>query len=131
MLDLFEHLNDPAQFLEKLKGLLNDKGHILMVTPNTNSLSAKILGKKWYLMDPPQHLFYWSNENIKEFLKVHGFNVINIKPLRKKFSLAYWFYLFSCWTGLKFLQKINFSIFNRIIFPWIFKDNILVIAQKK
>jgi dolichol-phosphate mannosyltransferase len=131
MLDLFEHLNDPVQFLDKLKEILNDKGYILMVTPDTKSLSARILGKNWYLINPPQHLFYWSNGNIKEFLSNRGFDIVKIKPLRKRFSLSYWFYLFSIWTGLKFLRKINFSFLNVIIFPWLFKDNILVIARKK
>ena len=131
MLDLFEHLNDPFQFLEKLEKLLNNKGYILMVTPNVNSLSARILGRGWYLIDPPQHLFYWSDKNIKEIIEKKGFNIVDIKPIRKRFSLSYWLYLFSLWTGLKFLRKFNLSFFEKIIFPWPFKDNILLIAQKK
>ena len=130
MLDLFEHLNDPISFLEKSKNLINDRGHILLVTPNTNSLSVKILGKRWYLIDPPQHLFYWSDENIRQFLERNGFDIVKIKQLRKKFSLAYVFYLFSLWTGLNFIRKFNFSFLNKINFSWIFRDNILVIARK-
>lgn len=131
MLDLFEHLNDPVSFLKKSKRLLNKRGYLLIITPSTKSLSAKILGKRWYLIDPPQHLFYWSDKNIKKLLLTNGFNIAKIKPLRKKFSLSYWIHLFSIWTRLNFLQKLNFPFFNKVVFPWAFKDNMLVIAKKK
>ena len=131
MLDAFEHLNDPVLFLKKSERLLNNGGRLLIITPNTKSLSAKILGKRWYLIDLPQHLFYWSDENIKEFLLTNGFKIVKIKPIRKKFSLSYWIHLFSIWTKLNFLQKLNFSFFDKVIFSWPFKDNMLIIAQKK
>lgn len=59
MSDLIEHVRDPIQTLSKAASLLKDDGVILIMTPNTGSLSRVIMGKKWthYKLE---HFFYFN-----------------------------------------------------------------------
>ncbi len=89
MWDVIEHLNNPKQDLKIIFDLLKGSGRFALSTGNVNSLLAKILGKKWHLYNPPQHLSYFSPKTIKTLLSSIGFSDIQISHPPAYYPLSY------------------------------------------
>jgi len=68
---VIEHLGDPVGTLRALRRFLGPGGRLIIVTPNANSLGARVFGKFWRGLEPPRH-----------------FNVFTPKSLRYAFSQA-------------------------------------------
>lgn len=76
--DTIEHLESPEKFIEKISSELNPGGYLFLTTGDIGSLLAKARGKKWRMIHPPTHLFYFSKSTITKLLKKYGFGVIKI-----------------------------------------------------
>jgi len=135
MWDVLEHLDNPKKTLLKVNKLLNKEGLLAINTINKGSLWAKIYGKYWHLIIPPEHLFYYSYKNLEILLSQTGFKVLYVKKIGKKFSLAYIFNMLYSWQKLVIWKKLaiffNKSFWRKIIIPINLRDNILIIARKK
>ena len=75
MWDVIEHLTDPNLALEKIMSALRPKGYIAFSTGDVSSAWARLTGKRWQLLTPPQHLYFFSQRSISGLLKRHGFSV--------------------------------------------------------
>ena len=58
-LDVFEHIPFPRQVLERVNLLLKPDGLLVLNLPDTGSWCAQILGKRWALIIPPEHLHFY------------------------------------------------------------------------
>ena len=58
LLDVIEHLVDPARTLALCQRHLESGGVIVITTGDFASLYARLSGRNWRLMTPPQHLWY-------------------------------------------------------------------------
>ena len=62
--DVLEHLGNPLQsMLETLK-FLKPGGYLLLSTPDIGSTIARILGKYWAFMTPPEHQVFFGRHSI-------------------------------------------------------------------
>jgi SAM-dependent methyltransferase len=66
MLDVIEHLPDPAETLRLLARHLNPGGMIVITTGDFGSPVARLLGRHWRLMTPPQHLWFFTRESLRK-----------------------------------------------------------------
>jgi SAM-dependent methyltransferase len=66
MLDVIEHLPDPLAALQLCADHLDPGGIIVITTGDFGSLAAKITGKAWRLMTPPQHLWYFTVKSMSK-----------------------------------------------------------------
>ena len=66
MLDVIEHLPDPLAALELCADHLDPGGIVVITTGDFGSLAAKITGKAWRLMTPPQHLWYFTTKSMSK-----------------------------------------------------------------
>ncbi len=64
--DVVEHLWDPVSTLSKLLPLLRPGGAIVLSTPNIGSLSAKLQGRRWAFMTPPEHLVFFARNTMHQ-----------------------------------------------------------------
>lgn len=60
LLDVIEHLPDPVQTLTLCRQHLERGGVIVVTTGDFASLYARVAGRNWRLMTPPQHLWYFT-----------------------------------------------------------------------
>lgn len=75
MIEVLEHMPEPAGTIAECCGLLRKGGLLVIQTANMDGLQAKILGKGYaYFM--PGHLSYFSKKNINDVLKKSGFEKI-------------------------------------------------------
>lgn len=76
--DLIEHVPDPVGVLQSLRPLCHENTRIFVQTMSTDSWTYKLFGKRWYYINPPIHLFYFSNTTMMKALEVAGFGLLDI-----------------------------------------------------
>lgn len=79
MVEVLEHVDDPAELVEKARRLLRPGGVLYFTTPNAGSLSYRLLGKRWSVVTPPHHLQLFSTKGVEALLTGAGFEIVRIE----------------------------------------------------
>ncbi|HLG04022.1 MAG TPA: class I SAM-dependent methyltransferase [Bacteroidia bacterium] len=77
--EVLEHINNGNAFLQKVKLLLRSGGIFYFTTPNFNSLSRRILGGKWNVIEYPEHLVYYTKATACNLVDMAGFQLDSIE----------------------------------------------------
>lgn len=80
-----EHVSDPGAVLREARRLLKDDGRLFLAFPNPESWDFKLFGARWFHLDPPRHLNYFSPETMTRLLDAAGFATVRVGG----FSLEY------------------------------------------
>lgn len=89
MFDVIEHLTNPKGYLKEAKRILKKGGLLVINTPNSGSLAAKVLGKNWLeYKRVREHNYFFSHKTLEKMLKQEGFKVLRIESAGKIFSLG-------------------------------------------
>ena len=86
--DVIEHVRQPAAFLRTVFDLLRPQGWVLIVTPNLDSLAARLMGSRW-LEYKAEHLYYYTPKTLRRQLAQAGFTDIRILGGKKMLSVDY------------------------------------------
>lgn len=86
--DVIEHVRQPDIFLRTVFDLLRPQGWVLIVTPNLDSLTAKLMGSRW-LEYKAEHLYYYTPRTLERQLVQAGFTDIRILGGKKMLSVDY------------------------------------------
>ncbi len=76
LFDVVEHLPRPAETLALSHRHLRPGGILVLTTGDFGSPFARILGAKWRLMTPPQHLWFFTCESIARLASRLGFTLL-------------------------------------------------------
>jgi SAM-dependent methyltransferase len=87
--DLIEHVPDPRGFLRRCASLLKPGGTILISTPDTRHLLRFLMGSRWPMLQPMQHLSLFSNRSLERALKSEGFADVTVRTAYKTLSVDY------------------------------------------
>jgi len=132
--DVLEHFSDPKSQLLIANKILKNSGLIIINTPDSNSLVAKILGRHWHLLIPPEHLVIFSLNNLSILLKSCGFEILLVNKIGKRFTLQYIFQISANWRRSALLGKAAEFLKNNFLgsfsFPINLRDNFFIIAKK-
>ena len=96
-------------------------GYCMITTPNTNSLTAKLLKSKWhrYMLE---HLVYFNKNSMEKLAELTGFKVIKSYPCVKIVNLNFLYSIAKDYKQflisqavtvlhlIPFIKKINFPI---------------------
>lgn len=77
--EVVEHLRDPAAEARLLARVVRPGGLLYCTTPNFSSLSRRILGPSWRVIDYPEHLIYFTAPTLKAWLEPFGFRAIRVE----------------------------------------------------
>jgi len=69
--EVMEHLNNPAQFVGRVKKMLKPRGYVVLSVPNNDRVLEAI-----DCDIPPHHLTKWSKSCLSNFLKKNEFEII-------------------------------------------------------
>lgn len=134
MLDVLEHMTTPFVELLESKRILKNGGLLVVNAPNGQSILARILKTKWHLVLPPEHLFYFSPDNLTSFLEANGFRVVYNGTIGKRFTLQYIFKMLYKWQKLKLWNYLSIlfskGYLSKIYIPIDLRDNFFLIAKK-
>jgi SAM-dependent methyltransferase len=75
LLDVIEHLPDPGSTLALCRQHLKPGGIIVISTGDFASFCARVFGRNWRLMTPPQHLWFFTPECIRRLSHSLGLQV--------------------------------------------------------
>jgi len=128
MIDFIEHIPHPYQAVLKAYQILVPKGTLCLVTPNLQSLAAKISGNHWWHFRPA-HIHYFTKKSLQALMEQAGLKIIKIKNYSWTFSAHY---LISRFKTLGFLLNNHFlsSFFKKIPIKLALGDSLEIYAQK-
>ena len=134
MWDVLEHVANPADFCKTVNRMLPKGGIFLINTPDCKSLWARLLGSRWQLIVPPEHVHYYAPKNMRMLLEASGFEVVEISRMGKKFSIPYIFKMLWSWQRLilwDWLARLTDNrVLRRVRVPINLRDNMFVFARK-
>ena len=127
MLDVIEHLPDPNKTISLLSSIMTSGSCLMVTTGDWGTLLARLAGKNWRLMTPPQHLYFFTRQSITRLLDAHGLEVLHFKHPWKHVPL-----------GLAIYQLRRFGLplptlkaLNKLALPVNLFDAMRVIARKR
>lgn len=135
MSHVFEHFQNPQKVLANIKNLLTERGTIILIIPNTNSITHFIFKKDCMHLDIPRHFYHYSPKNInylaeRNKLKIEKIRFVSGPPSFIN-SIRYKFHLKNLRLDKSYLLKIlllpMIIIFNIIKMG----DEITVFLRKK
>ncbi len=88
MIDVIEHIAAPYEMLESALSLLRPGGIIVIVTPDVQSLAARIMGWKWWHYRIA-HVGYFNKKNLQFLFDKLGIELLSISRPSWSFSMAY------------------------------------------
>lgn len=75
LFEVIEHVPNPASVLESIRGWMRTGGHLVLSTPSMSGLPAKVLGRKFPMITPPDHLALFTRAGLEQLLTRCGFVV--------------------------------------------------------
>jgi 2-polyprenyl-3-methyl-5-hydroxy-6-metoxy-1,4-benzoquinol methylase len=122
MIELLEHISNPASAVNECYKLLEQGGLLVVQTANMDALQARILKDKYaYFM--PGHVSYFSKSNLTDILKKAGFKKIKIyhpvefgllpKLLKSRYAFKSSFDYFK-WLRIAYYHFISKLRFNNL-----------------
>lgn len=135
MLDLIEHVPDPREELRLARARLAQGGVLVINTPDAGSLFARAMGKRWHLIVPPEHLYYFNRSNLTRLLKEEGFETELVTTIGKSFTFKYIFKMLHKWTKLWLFDALargaSHQRVARLAIPINLYDNMFILARKR
>jgi 2-polyprenyl-3-methyl-5-hydroxy-6-metoxy-1,4-benzoquinol methylase len=106
MLDVIEHLEHPKATLWRCAEFLRPGGAVVLTTPDFASALARISGKRWRNMTPPQHLWYFTPDSLAKMAEAAGLTVTRVDHPWKRVPVSLVLQLIGRSTGVQFSQPL-------------------------
>jgi SAM-dependent methyltransferase len=90
LFDVIEHVHDPATLVNNAASLLKPGGVLLITTPRFESLTRKMLGRRWYFLFPA-HIWYFTKSSLTKLFERHSLTPVSWRWHVFHFSLGYLF----------------------------------------
>ena len=135
LFDVLEHVPHPDSFIRHAADLLAPGGILMGSTPDSGSAYARIMGRRWHLLFPPEHLVLLNDYSLRLLLSKHGLETVWTGRITKRFSLPYIFQTTARWLGVPLLNRIGNMLrgtrLGALAIPLDLHDNIFFVARKK
>ena len=87
-IDVIEHVSDPVAFLRACRDALADGGMLVLVTPNIQSMSARVMGRHWWHLRPA-HIGYFNPLTMIAALGAAGLGFRSRERFKRWFEIRY------------------------------------------
>jgi 2-polyprenyl-3-methyl-5-hydroxy-6-metoxy-1,4-benzoquinol methylase len=134
MWDYIEHSVDPMGDFRHALELLGGSGHLVLSTGDAASPVARLSGKRWHLLTPRHHNFFFTAATLRSGLDRAGFDVLESKHLSSPYSLRYCVYKLGTIMPrsrvLRFASRLtSASRLGRVALPVNLGDIVTVLAK--
>lgn len=89
MWDYVEHSLDPSADLAKAREALRPGGLVAISTGDAGSLVARLSGKRWHLLTPRHHNFFFTRSTLRAMLVEHGFEPLTVRHPAALYTVGY------------------------------------------
>lgn len=128
MLDVIEHLERPDEIVDTISRHTKRGGRLLASTGDWGSITARMLGPRWRLMTPPQHLWFFTVPTMRTLLERHGFRLESVQHPWKFVPASLIAYQLGRMTGLQ--DRLRRLDFGRLGLPVNLYDAMRLVAVK-
>ena len=90
--DTIEHVYAPQVMLERASQWLKPGGKMIVTTPDIGARFARLLGRRWPFMTPPEHLSFFTRPSMSGALARTGLKTIYSRSLGKFANVAFVIY---------------------------------------
>ncbi len=73
--DVIEHVQSPRVYIEQAARLVRRGGMLALTTPNIQSMNYWLLGAKWWVIGPNDHIYYFAPRTMQRLLTDCGFKI--------------------------------------------------------
>jgi len=87
--DIIEHSLAPLQLLSQLYTLLRPGGCLVLTTPDSRHVLRFLMGERWPMLQPLQHIFLFSRQSLRLALEQVGLRVVTMQRATKCLTLDY------------------------------------------
>lgn len=110
---ILEHVPEPEDYIERVAGLIDNDGLLLIEIPNFNSWSRILAKNRWLAMDPKHHMTFFTPDSLRALLKKYNFKIEKMRT----FSLEY-----STFTSVQSMVNLITGT-NNYFFEWLQKKD--------
>jgi SAM-dependent methyltransferase len=89
MWDYIEHSLDPAADLRSAHELLRPGGVLALSTGDASAIVARLQGRRWHLLTPRHHNFFFTAATLSELLARSGFELVSLDHRGSRYPLRY------------------------------------------
>jgi SAM-dependent methyltransferase len=89
MWDYLEHARDPRADVERAFAQLRPGGVLALSTGDVGSLLARVAPRRWHLLTPRHHNYFFSTATMRRLLTSVGFDVLSVDHPASVFPLRY------------------------------------------
>lgn len=136
MWDVLEHLWDPVSVLASFSRMIKPGGFFFLSTPNIGAFVARIMGKRWAFMTPPEHMGFFSNQTIQVLLEnKSAFTIRHMQSRGKWTNFGFVVHklgrVFPSLASERFQRSFGNGVLGRLQLYVPSRDILYVVAQKK
>lgn len=70
--EVIEHIQNQVEEFRHVRSLLRPGGLVFVTTPNFDSLSRRLLGERWNVVQYPEHLAYFTPGSLEQLMDLSG-----------------------------------------------------------
>lgn len=89
MFDVIEHLEDPRRALDRCRQFLAPDGRLFLITPDSGSFIARMMGANWHYLNLDQHVSVFNAGNLSRLLADTGFTTISQRTFGRRYRFSY------------------------------------------
>lgn len=86
---VIEHLADPRAGIRECHRIVRKGGRVIIYTPNHESLGHRVFRDAWLPLDPPRHLFIFSERSMRRLIESSPFREYRISTVPASASNIY------------------------------------------
>lgn len=75
---VIEHVHEPLRMIVECYRILKQTGHLVIVTPNSESLGHSVFKNAWLHLDPPRHLYVFNVASLYNLVRKAGFQKFEV-----------------------------------------------------
>jgi Methyltransferase domain len=110
MWDYIEHSVDPAGDLLRAARLLVPGGLLALSTGDVTSVAARLTGRRWHLLTPRHHNFFFTRASLQLAVRAAGFEVVRSGYSSSRYSVRYLLHKLRTLRDSALLERLSRSV---------------------
>ena len=127
LIDVIEHVSDPVELTRRMKSVMAPDGICAVVTPDVNSLAARLMGWKWWHFRVA-HIGYFNASTLTVAIESAGLRVKAVMRPTWYFPARYLAERAVSYLPRPFRPRLP-SVMDRVVVPVNLYDSLLVICE--
>jgi SAM-dependent methyltransferase len=133
MWDYIEHTLDPVSELRLVHRILRPGGVLALSTGDAGSFVARASSRRWHLLTPRHHNYFFTRRSLSLALERAGFTVLAVRYLAARYSVRYLVHKLRTFSDLRPLRRLERGLgesrLGAVAVPVNLRDIVTVVAR--